>query len=183
MNIRRITIVIAGAAVALPFMAFGSSAQARPATPAAAPTASTARQAENATAPIQEPWMRSSLVKLGWVGGYRGLVDGSGKALYLFTPDRRGYSACYGGCAREWPPFYGRAHAGLGIAGWALGYTMRRDGSTQATYFGRPLYHYTGDWHPGQANGQGMDGTWYLIDAAGNPIGGWPWTNAPVSAR
>jgi predicted lipoprotein with Yx(FWY)xxD motif len=51
---------------------------------------------------------------------------------------------------------------------------MRADGSYQATYHGHPLYHYSGDWWPGAANGQGLDGTWYLVDAWGNAIGGRP---------
>jgi predicted lipoprotein with Yx(FWY)xxD motif len=117
--------------------------------------------------------MGGSLVRLGWVDGYRALVDGSGHALYMFTPDRRGDSVCYSGCARVWPPYYGWARAGRGVHSWALGYTVRRDGSIQATYHGHPLYHYSGDRWPGEASGEGLDGTWYLVDAWGNAIGGW----------
>jgi len=188
MNLRRISVVITAAVAAVPLMACGSSAEARPELPTMAARAvpvvhsmpaslarpaAAHRPADHATSPVRQPWVLASLVRLGRVGGYRALVDGTGRALYLFTPDRRGYSTCYRGCARVWPAFYGRARAGLGVHPWALGYTTRRDGRTQATYHGHPLYRYSGDWWPGQARGQGLDGTWYLVDVMGNPIGGW----------
>ena len=48
-----------------------------------------------------------------------------------------------------WPPVKGPATAGTGIT--------RADGSTQATYNGHPLYTYTADAAPGQANGNGIN--------------------------
>ena len=41
---------------------------------------------------------------VGQLNGKRRLVDGQGFALYLFTKDSDGTSACAGGCATAWPP-------------------------------------------------------------------------------
>jgi predicted lipoprotein with Yx(FWY)xxD motif len=38
----------------------------------------------------------------------------------------------------------------------------RDDGSLQVTYNGYPLYTYTGDINPGDANGDGLAGIWSL---------------------
>jgi predicted lipoprotein with Yx(FWY)xxD motif len=188
MNLRTIAVPIVAALASVPLIACGSSADARPAVPATAAQAMPAvhsrpatldrpaaahRPAEQATSPIRQHSVRGPIVRLGRVGGYRALVDGAGRALYLFTPDRRGHSVCYAGCARMWPPLYGRARPGPGIHPWALAFTIRRDGRAQPTYHGHPLYHYSGDRRPGQARGQGLDGTWYLVDLMGNAIGGW----------
>src|SRR5207244_9019250 len=32
------------------------------------------------------------------------IVDARGRTLYLFEKDKRSRSACYGGCAKFWPP-------------------------------------------------------------------------------
>jgi predicted lipoprotein with Yx(FWY)xxD motif len=37
------------------------------------------------------------------------LVDARGRTLYLFEKDKRGRSACYGGCATYWPPLLSSA--------------------------------------------------------------------------
>jgi predicted lipoprotein with Yx(FWY)xxD motif len=188
MNVRTIALPIAAAVVSVPLMACGSSADARPAVPATAAQAMPAvhslpatlgrpaaahRPAEQATSPIRQHSVRGPIVRLGRVGGYRAVVDGAGRALYLFTPDRRGVSTCYAGCARAWPPLYGRARAGLGIHARALGSTIRHDGRSQVTYHGHPLYYFGRDLRPGQARGQGLGGVWYLVDVMGNAIGGW----------
>jgi predicted lipoprotein with Yx(FWY)xxD motif len=51
-----------------------------------------------------------------------------------------------------------------------LGTITRSGGSTQATYDGHPLYTYTADTAPGQANGNGLNvegGVWHEITASG----------------
>src|SRR5436190_12507938 len=72
------------------------------------------------------------------------LFDGRGFALYAFTKDPRGKSACHGACARAWPPYTvkRRAVAGRGVRASLIGTTTRSDGTLQATYNGRPLYYY-----------------------------------------
>jgi predicted lipoprotein with Yx(FWY)xxD motif len=76
------------------------------------------------------------------------LFDGSNRALYAFTGDRRGRPPrCYGACAAAWPPYIvsGRIRAGVGNRRSLYGTIRRRDGRRQLTYRGWPLYYYVGD--------------------------------------
>jgi predicted lipoprotein with Yx(FWY)xxD motif len=96
------------------------------------------------------------------------LVDRRGRALYLFTRDRSPLSRCYGECAVRWPPFLtaGTPAAGSGAQANLLGTTRRRDGSTQVTYGGHPLYYYIADHQPGQVLCQAVEefgGRWYVV--------------------
>src|SRR5437773_401299 len=45
------------------------------------------------------------------------LVTAQGRSLYLFAPDKRGKSTCYGSCATYWPPLLvtGKPTAGTGV--------------------------------------------------------------------
>jgi predicted lipoprotein with Yx(FWY)xxD motif len=58
--------------------------------------------------------------------------------------------------------------AGTGVKKALLGTTRRPNGKLQVTYNGHPLYSYVGDSAAGQATGEGSDGTWYVVTAAGN---------------
>jgi len=51
-----------------------------------------------------------------------------------------------------------------------LGTVTAADGSTQVTFYGHPLYSFAGDAAPGDANGQGLGGVWYVVDAEGNAV-------------
>jgi predicted lipoprotein with Yx(FWY)xxD motif len=75
------------------------------------------------------------------------VFDGSNQALYAFTRDPRGRSACYGACAAAWPPYIvsGKLRAGAGTKRSLFGTTRRRDGRRQLTYAGKPLYYYVHD--------------------------------------
>lgn len=106
-------------------------------------------------------------------GGF--LVDGQNRALYLFAADKTSASTCYSACASVWPPLKstGSVKAGPGVAASALGTTKRKDGTTEVTYHGHPLYYYTGDAKPGDTAGQGLNqfgARWYLLAADGNGI-------------
>jgi predicted lipoprotein with Yx(FWY)xxD motif len=72
------------------------------------------------------------------------LFDGSGQAIYTFGTDRTGPPTCYADCAKAWPPVLtaGRPVALAGVRAELLGVTSRRDGSSQVTYAGKPLYFY-----------------------------------------
>ncbi len=98
------------------------------------------------------------------------LVDQSGLTLYLFTPDSPTESTCEGGCAAAWPPMDGPAEAGDGVDASKLGTITRPDGSTQVSYAGHPLYYYASDREPGDVEGQGLSGNWYVVDAAGEAV-------------
>ena len=48
-----------------------------------------------------------------------------------------------------------------------LGTLTRDDGTVQVTYNGWPLYHFSGDTAPGDTNGQGLEGVWFLVSPTG----------------
>jgi predicted lipoprotein with Yx(FWY)xxD motif len=105
----------------------------------------------------------------------RVLVDGQGRALYLFEKDTSTASTCYGACASIWPPLTtaGTPRAGAGIVAAKLGTTTRKDGKTEVTYAGHPLYYYAADTKPGDLRGQGLDqfgAKWYVLGAGGRKI-------------
>ncbi len=55
-----------------------------------------------------------------------------------------------------------------------LGAVTRADGGHQVTYAGHPLYTFTGDKQPGEANGNGQSafgGTWTALKGNGTPAG------------
>ena len=102
------------------------------------------------------------------------LFDGSNRALYAFTRDPRGRSACYGACATAWPPYIvsGRIRPGKGTARSLFGTTRRRDGRRQLTYAGRPLYYYVHD-PVGQVLCQNVfefGGLWLVVRGSGKLV-------------
>jgi predicted lipoprotein with Yx(FWY)xxD motif len=110
------------------------------------------------------------IVMIATINGKQVLVEGNGSALYIFTADTAGTSTCLDTCTTTWPPLIGPATAGTGIDGTQLGTSQRPDGSQQVTYFGHPLYTFAGDRQPDHADGEGIGGTWFLVDATGNPV-------------
>ena len=46
----------------------------------------------------------------------------------------------------------------------------RDDGTKQVTFYGHPLYHFSGDAKAGDTNGQGSGSVWYLVDEHGNAV-------------
>lgn len=54
-----------------------------------------------------------------------------------------------------------------------LGTTKRKDGQTEVTYDGHPLYYYAPDTAPGQTQGQGLNqfgAPWYVVAPSGAKI-------------
>lgn len=100
------------------------------------------------------------------------LVDGAGNSLYLFTKDTPGVSNCYGKCEIAWPPLLtvDQPTLGDGIATTAISSTLRKDGSSQLTYNGWPLYYYFKDEAPGDVSGQAVNKVWWVVSGEGNPI-------------
>jgi predicted lipoprotein with Yx(FWY)xxD motif len=128
-----------------------------------------------ATAASGAATLRRDTVTVGRSAYGRILRDGRGYALYLFTRDTSSASRCYGACAQAWPPFLtrGRPSAARGARGSLVGTTRRRDGTTQVTYRGHPLYYYAGDRAPSQVLCQGVvefAGTWLVVSPAGRAI-------------
>jgi predicted lipoprotein with Yx(FWY)xxD motif len=102
------------------------------------------------------------------------LVDGRGMTLYVYAPDKKNKSECYGECAEYWPPM--TVAAGMkvsatmpGIKG-TFGVTTRSNGRHQLTYDGAPLYTFVKDKKPGDMAGQGLDvagGYWWVVVVSG----------------
>jgi len=108
------------------------------------------------------------------------LVDADGFTLYVFTVDTDGESSCYDVCADFWPPVPGDSAISSDLDASIFGTTTRTDGSEQLTVNGEPLYRYTPDANPGDTAGQGVDGVWFVVDSAGEMIGG-PEANTDTS--
>jgi len=109
-------------------------------------------------------------------GAGRVLVDSNGLTLYYFEKDQHGRSACYGPCAEAWPPLLteGEPQAGEGAVASKLGTTERKDGTTQVTYAGWPLYTFVEDRKPGEDNGtdsKAFGAPWYPLHPNGEKAG------------
>jgi predicted lipoprotein with Yx(FWY)xxD motif len=114
------------------------------------------------------------VAEIGGLGNV--LVNSEGMTVYDFTVDEGTMSNCYGGCEAAWPPVTttGKPTAGAGAMASDLGTTKRKDGTLQVTYKGRPLYTYTGDEGPGEANGNEAEGTWFVLNQKGVEVKGRP---------
>jgi predicted lipoprotein with Yx(FWY)xxD motif len=100
------------------------------------------------------------------------LVDAQGKTLYLYTKDTPNTSNCYDKCAEAWPPLYTESGpaAGNGVNNSLLGTTQRKDGKSQVTYNGWPLYYYVKDQKPGDTTGQNVGGVWFVLSPKGEKM-------------
>lgn len=137
--------------------------------PSAAASTQHARSAHLST--VQHSRSKSAVVvkairhrRLGTI-----LATSSGYTLYRFTLDTAKKLACTGGCTAAWPPLLlpkgvTRATAGSGVKQSLLG-TRKRGTTLQVTYKGLPIYRYAADTSPGQTNGQGVGGTWFVVKA------------------
>jgi predicted lipoprotein with Yx(FWY)xxD motif len=107
-----------------------------------------------------------SLASVGDLG--KVLVDPNGMTVYNFHKDKGGMPTCYGGCAQAWPPVVtaGEPQVGNGASASMLGTVERKDGTTQVTYAGHPLYTFIEDKKPGEANGndvKAFGAEWYAL--------------------
>jgi predicted lipoprotein with Yx(FWY)xxD motif len=105
------------------------------------------------------------------------VVDGQGRALYLFGADKTTASTCYDACATAWPPLLADKGAKIdsmhAAAAALTGTTTRKDGTIQVTYNGHPLYYFQGDKNPGEITCQGVvnfGAAWFVVDPTGSAI-------------
>lgn len=102
------------------------------------------------------------------------LVDGGGRTLYMFAMDSKGQAGtCEGQCLAAWPALLapsGAPVAGSGVDGALLSTIARSDGTSQVAYAGWPLYTFARDTAPGDTAGQGVNGVWFVLDAAGTVL-------------
>jgi predicted lipoprotein with Yx(FWY)xxD motif len=96
-------------------------------------------------------------------------VNAKGLTVYTLSGDSPTHMECTkaSGCFKAWPPVTvnGKATMASGVKG-KLG-TFKRDGFTQVTLSGHPLYTFAGDHgKAGVANGNGLvafGGTWHVV--------------------
>jgi predicted lipoprotein with Yx(FWY)xxD motif len=112
------------------------------------------------------------------------LVGSNGHTLYLFVPDKRSKSTCYGACAAAWPPLLttGKPVARPGVNALLLGTVKRKDGKLQVTYNRHPLYYFASDKKAGQTTGQGASNVWYVLSASGKKVSSAPAPASPPPA-
>jgi predicted lipoprotein with Yx(FWY)xxD motif len=166
-----VKVAVAGAIAALALAACSSdddSGSTAATTPATAATTTTAADSPGTTVAGG-----AALVKVGETSLGDAVVTADGKTVYLFEMDTATKSACGEGCDTVWPPVTvtGTPTGNAAVTG-KLGTITRDDGSKQLTIAGHPVYTYSGDNAPGDANGQEIGDVWYVIAPNGNAIEG-----------
>jgi predicted lipoprotein with Yx(FWY)xxD motif len=180
--LKRRTLILS-AAVLLVIAACGGDAEEGTSETTVADTvadATTTTVAEETTTTAAEPEETTTTATEEMVEGVHGsetelgtiLVDPEGFTLYVFTNDTAGTSTCYEGCIENWPAVSGDTAIGSDLDASIFGTAMRDDGSEQLTVNDQPLYRFTPDAAPGDVNGQGVGGIWFVVDTDGNLIEG-----------
>lgn len=100
------------------------------------------------------------------------LININQAVLYRFDGDSAGSgeSKCNDACAAKWPPVIIKEGGNVYLAGVnpkEVGAIRRADDKVQVTVGGWPVYRFAGDVRPGDLNGQGVDGKWFAVGAAG----------------
>src|SRR5436309_1430128 len=92
------------------------------------------------------------------------LTNAQGKTLYYFTPDTATTTACTGSCAHNWPPLLSTSSSTPTSATTLPGKLSAQTtaNGNQVEYNGHLLYTFAGDSGPGQTNGQGLLGKWFV---------------------
>ncbi|MFJ9559019.1 hypothetical protein ACIRQQ_03130 [Streptomyces fuscichromogenes] len=172
----------AGLVSAVLLTACGSSngsgaADAAPTTPAApvtsasaaAPDPAAATAAVSASPGAGQPATTAAVLARTAQGLGSIVTDDKGLTLYRYDKDQSNPSkwTCSGACTKTWlPVIVPESVQTSGVAQSLLG-TVHRNGQTQLTLAGWPLYRYVGDTAAGQTNGQGKDEEWYAVTPAG----------------
>lgn len=133
--------------------------------------------------PAASRWVELSA---GSVGELKPIVhDAADFTMYRFDKDSASPSKsnCVGDCAATWPPVLVQPRSKVflnGVAKQVVGVVKRADGTLQITIGGWPVYRYSKDTAGGQANGQGIGGTWFAVSPTGAKVTGS--ASAPPSA-
>jgi predicted lipoprotein with Yx(FWY)xxD motif len=100
------------------------------------------------------------------------ILTSEGRTLYVFMPDAGGAPTCNDDCATAWPPLVadGAPTVGEGLDAALFATATRDDGDEQVTVDGWPLYSFASDTAPGDTNGQGVGGVWYVVGPDGAAI-------------
>lgn len=100
-------------------------------------------------------------IKIYAMGEMKMISDAKYRTLYTYDADKPGRSACYGACAKAWPPIVASANA-KPVGKFTL--VKRSDGTRQWAYKGKPLYFSTRDQNPGEMMGDGVAGKWHYAE-------------------
>jgi predicted lipoprotein with Yx(FWY)xxD motif len=100
------------------------------------------------------------------------LYDDAGQAIYIWELEESDEPVCYDDCAEAWPPVLtkGDPVARGDVDPALLATTRRRDGATQVTYNGHPLYYYAHE-GPGEVKCHDVathGGLWWVVRPDGN---------------
>ncbi len=109
------------------------------------------------------------------------LTTAQGRTLYYFTADSATQSALARKCVPIWPPLLFTGSGGPTSSTSLTGkLSVQTDvNGNQVEYNGHPLYTFSGDTAPSQANGQGLFGVWFVatpnlaVQGGGSTSGGY----------
>jgi len=97
------------------------------------------------------------------------LTDAEGNTIYALTKDSEGMSTCEGACAETWPPVTVEGSELPDGLDADLFSVIERSGEVyQLAANGAPLYTYSADTGPGETNGQGSGGVWWVVTPEGD---------------
>ena len=162
---------VAGVAVLATACSSGGSSSSTPAAGASSPASASAAAGSSSSG------SGSLVISTASTSAGTFLTNSAGRAVYMWTKDTGGTSACSGACAGAWPPVTttGTVTASGSAKSSGLSTITRSDGTKQVTYDGHPLYYFSGDSGPGTATGQGSDGfgaKWWLLSPSGSDVTG-----------
>ncbi len=101
------------------------------------------------------------------------LVDSQCRALYAFTQDVDGEPTCVDDCAEAWPPLIVVDRTVTFFPDYPdpeLFTGVDHPEGEQVTFGDWPLYSFAQDTAPGDLNGQGVGGVWWLVAPDGTLI-------------
>ena len=110
------------------------------------------------------------------------LVDSECRTLYAFTQDADGEPTCVDDCAVNWPPLFTPDESVPPLADELdpSQFSVVEHAEGPMLKFGDwPLYYFAADAAPGDTNGQGVGGFWWMVAADGTLLEEAPEGTAP----
>ena len=151
----------------------GSEAEPRGTAPSASPSPSSPTSSGSAESPASEVPSPDGTTITTAASSYGPVLWGPDRqVVYIWEREPTAEAECYGDCAEAWPPVLtkGEPIAAGDVDAELLGTTTRRDGSTQVTYNGHPLYYYAHE-GPGEVTCHDVathGGLWWVVTPAGD---------------
>jgi predicted lipoprotein with Yx(FWY)xxD motif len=150
-----------------------SSSSSVAASTSAAPTSAPSTAAPSTAAPPTTSSAATLALAANAKVGQQIVVDSAGHTVYLFVPDGASTTSRVPAAIKAiWPPVTssGSPTAGAGLDQGKISVEVQSDGTRQVAYNGHLLYTFARDTAPGEANGQGLAGIWYVLSAAGTRV-------------